>query len=189
MAAGALLALSTACGGGGAASDPTEVVATENVVDTSSANTASTQAVTTSTLPEPPSVTEEGDLSLEFALEATGSADASWLLTVVARNRTERVLVDHEYRVLERWSGTRWEAVAVIPYDRTTPGKLLACEPSVPCESDAIEASVQPGELGEERRFLVWPLEDGTYRMSEKRSNGYTVTSNLIDIEGGSVAE
>lgn len=91
--------------------------------------------------------------------------------------------------ILQRWNGDDWEAIALIPFDLTTPGQLIACDLDGPCQRPAVDAPLPPRRTGRERAFRLRPLEDGTYRMTELNDRGYTVDSNHIIIENSSITE
>ncbi|MGB3736506.1 MAG: hypothetical protein WA964_16215 [Ilumatobacter sp.] len=153
------------------------------------AQTASPVTVAAASRPVPAPPASEADVFLDFSLEARDDDDTPWLLTVIATSNTDKPTVDHDDRILQRWNGDEWEAIAVIPFDLATPGELVACDLDGPCERPAVDAPLPPRSTGRERVFRLRPLEDGTYRMAELNDRGYTVDSNRITIEDSALAE
>ena len=140
--------------------------------------TVASAPATAPPLSAPESGAEQGDLTLDFVLEARNDDYTPWLLTVVATNHTDEILVDHDTRILERWNGDSWEPVALIPFNLMTPGELVACLPTEECDLPAVDSPLPPSSTGQERTFRVRLLDDGTYRMSEQVDRGYAVSSN-----------
>lgn len=104
-------------------------------------------------------------MSLDFSLEAGDDDYTPWLLAVIATSNTDKTAIDHDDRILQRWNGNDWEAIAVIPFDLTRPGQLVACELDSPCDRPAVEEPLRPRSMGRERVFRLRPIEDGTYRV------------------------
>lgn len=153
--------------------------------------TSTGSPVTTVAASEPAPAPPEGeaDVSLDFSLVARDDEYTPWLLTVVATSNTDKAAVDHDDRILQRWDGDDWEAIAVVPFDLMTPGQLVACDLDGPCDRPAVDEPLPPRRTGRERVFRVRPLEDGTYRMAELNDRDYTVESNHITIEGAAIRE
>ncbi len=169
--------------GAGCSSSSSE---SENPAEESTAP-AATVAASSAPLPVPPAI--DADVSLDFSLEALNDDDTPWLLSVIATSNTDKIAVDHDDRILQRWSGDDWEAIAVIPFDLSTPGELVACDLDGPCDRPAVDEPLPPRSTGRERVFRLRPLEDGTYRIAEMNDRGYTVDSNRIAIEKSVLAD
>jgi hypothetical protein len=125
-----------------------------------------------------------GEVVLDFALRPPEATTDRWVLTVQASTTSSARRSDSVERNLERWNGTSWDAIAIVPLDQAD-GIREACDVDQNCISDASDPRLEPGQTGISRTAYVPDLTDGVYRMTEPKTIEYSVSSNRVTITNG----
>ena len=172
-------ALGVACG------DADEVSSVDQVVESAADSTAPPPTSASQDPPPPPATVGRLDVTVRSPEGDSGTT----LLGVVQKNVGEEVgLYDGHMWALERWSGTAWELVALLPWDSNVDRVDAACPlsdsaegPEVDCAVANAEApTVSPGEVGGLREFTLFPVEPGSYRVRGWRRDGELMSESPL---------
>lgn len=131
--------------------------------------------------PSPPPTEDVGVLELSLEVDDAG---VGLVTTQLVNHQSAGDLSDTRMRVLQRWDGTDWEDVALLPYRSQMTSPAPACPPDAfeDCAADANDPpDVSPGEQGDPRMFTVPDVTPGLYRMIE-RPYGQGAVSEHVEL-------